>query len=74
VVAGVVHTLVLERGVPHEQIIAAAQKYSADLIMMGATGRSGLVRDLLGSTPRRVLRDRPCSLLTVRQQDVVDDD
>jgi len=53
----VVHTLVLERGVPHEQIIAAAQKYSADLIVMGATGRSGLVRDLLGSTPRRVLRD-----------------
>ena len=69
---GVVHTLVLERGVPHEQIIAVAQKHSADLIVMGATGRSGLLSVLLGSTTRRVLRNLPCSLLTVRQQDVLD--
>lgn len=68
------YTQALERGVPHEQIIAAAKKYSADLIVMGATGRSGLLRVLLGSTTRRVLRNLPCSLLTVRQQDVVDDE
>lgn len=69
---GVAHTQVLERGVPHEQIIAAAKKNSADLIVMGATGRSGLLRVLLGSTTRRVLRNLPCSLLAVRQQDVLD--
>lgn len=69
---GVAHTLVLERGAPHEQIIAVAQKHSADLIVMGATGRSGLLGVLLGSTTRRVLRSLPCSLLTVRQQDVVE--
>jgi nucleotide-binding universal stress UspA family protein len=69
---GVAHTLVLERGVPHEQIIAVAQKHAADLIVMGATGRSGLLGVLLGSTTRRVLRSLPCSLLTVRQQDVAD--
>jgi nucleotide-binding universal stress UspA family protein len=69
---GVAHTLVLERGEPHEQIIAVAQKHSADLIVMGATGRSGLIEVLLGSTTRRVLRNLPCSLLTVRQQDVGD--
>jgi len=70
----VTHTLALERGVPHEQIIAVAKKYAADLIVMGATGRSGLMRVLLGSTTRRVLRNLPCSLLTVRQQDVTDDE
>lgn len=68
----VAHTLVLERGAPHEQIIAVAQEHSADLIVMGATGRSGLLSVLLGSTTRRVLRSLPCSLLTVRQQDLVE--
>lgn len=67
---GVSHTLELERGVPHEKILTAARKYAADLIVMGATGRSGLVRVLLGSTTRRVLRDLPCSMLTVREQDL----
>jgi len=69
---GVPHTLVLERGEPHDQIIATAKKHSADLIVMGATGRSGLLSVLLGSTTRRVLRSLPCSLLTVRQQDLAD--
>ena len=71
---GVAHTLVLERGEPHERIIAIAKKHSADLIVMGATGRSGLLSVLLGSTTRRVLRNLPSSLLTVRQQDLAEED
>lgn len=63
---GVPHTLELERGEPHDQIIAMAKKHSADLIVRGANGRSGLLGVLLGSTTRRVLRNLPCSLLTVR--------
>ena len=60
-------------GVPHEQIVAAAKEYSVDLIIMGATGRTGLVQVLLGSTTRRLLRDLPCSLLTVKQEDVLEE-
>ncbi len=60
-------------GAPHDQIIAAAKEHQADLIVMGATGRTGLVRVLLGSTARRVLRDLPCSLLTVKQEDVIEE-
>lgn len=71
---GVDYTLEVVRGVAHEKIIAAARRDAADLIVMGATGRSGLVRVLLGSTTRRVLRDLPCSLLTVREQNVVEED
>jgi len=70
---GVAHTLELERGIPHEQIIAVARKHSADLIVMGATGRSGLLGVLLGSTTRRLLRNLPCSLLTLKQSDLADD-
>lgn len=60
-------------GAPHQQIAAAAKDHQADLIVMGATGRSGLVRVLLGSTTRRILEELPCSLLTVKQDDVVDE-
>lgn len=61
----------IRAGVPHEQIAAAAREHEAGLLIMGATGRTGLLRLLLGSTTRRVLRELPCSLLIVKQQDVV---
>lgn len=55
-------------GKPDEQIVAAAQEHQADLLVMGATGRTGLVRVLLGSVTRRVLRQLPCSLLLVKDR------
>jgi nucleotide-binding universal stress UspA family protein len=54
-------------GVPQEEIAAAAKELGSDLIIMGATGRTGLVQVLLGSTTRRLMRVMPCSLLTVKQ-------
>jgi universal stress protein E len=60
-------------GVPHEQIVAAAKELGSDLIVVGATGRTGLVQVLLGSTTRRLLRGLPCSLLTVKQDDVLEE-
>jgi nucleotide-binding universal stress UspA family protein len=56
-------------GVPHEEIVKAALKHGADLVVMGSHGRSGLTRVLLGSVTRRVLHELPCSLLTVKQED-----
>lgn len=63
----------LRHGVPHEQIAAAARDRGADLLAMGATGRTGVVRVLLGSVTRRVLRQLPCSLLLVKDQSVFED-
>jgi hypothetical protein len=40
------------------------------VLVMGATGRTGLARVLLGSVTRRVLRDLPCSLLSVKDEEV----
>lgn len=56
----------IRAGDPSAEIVAAAQKHQADLIVMGATGRSGVRRLLMGSVVRHVLRQLPCSLLTVR--------
>lgn len=51
-----------------EVIIAAAEQYTADLIVMGTHGRSGLSQMLLGSVAEAIIRRAPCSVLTVRPE------
>ena len=60
-------------GAPHEEIIASAKANAADLIVMGSTGRTGLARILIGSVTRRVIQQLPCSLLTVKQQNLLEE-
>lgn len=63
----------VRQGAPDQQIITAAREHQAELIVMGATGRTGVSRVLLGSVTRRVLQQLPCSLLAVKQEDVVEE-
>ena len=58
----------LRQGEPRTEIVAAARAHHADVIVMGATGRSGVRRLLLGSVTRHVLRQLPCALLAVKNQ------
>jgi universal stress protein A len=55
-------------GVPHQEIVAAAEREKADLIVLGSHGRHGLVL-LLGSTANSVLHDANCDVMAVRLQD-----
>jgi nucleotide-binding universal stress UspA family protein len=50
---------------PAFAITSEAGRMPADLIVMGARGRSGLRRALLGSVAAKVLRTAPCPVLTV---------
>jgi nucleotide-binding universal stress UspA family protein len=59
-------------GAAHQAIAAAAFEHQADLIVMGSTGRTGIIRLLMGSVTRRLLRQLPCSLLVVKDEDVVE--
>lgn len=61
----------VRHGVPHEEIASAVRDSRADLLVLGATGRTRLVRALVGGVTRRILRDLPCSLLTVKEEDAV---
>jgi universal stress protein A len=54
------------RGDPTAEICQAAARESADLIIMGSHGRSGLAHVLLGSVAERVVRHAPCPVLVVR--------
>ena len=48
------------------EIIQVAREESADLIVMGTHGRTGIDHLILGSTAERVVRKSPCPVLTVR--------
>jgi nucleotide-binding universal stress UspA family protein len=64
--AGVRATPLLLDGAPHEQLLRAARRQHADLIVIGTHGRTGLSKVLLGSVAERVVRLAPCPVLTVR--------
>ena len=52
-------------GLAARQIVASARRQSADLIVIGTHGRTGLSHVLLGSVAEGVVRRAPCRVLTV---------
>jgi nucleotide-binding universal stress UspA family protein len=64
--AGAAAATLLIEGVPAEQIIRAAQRKRADLIVMGTHGRTGLPKFFMGSVAGRVIPMASCPVLTVR--------
>jgi len=55
-------------GDPVEQILKASKEHDCDLIVMGTHGHS-VIKDMLGTTARRVTRQSTIPVLTVRLQD-----
>jgi nucleotide-binding universal stress UspA family protein len=53
-------------GNPAEEIMKAASKQQADLIVMGAKGLGAIARFLIGSVSTRVVQHADCSVLVVR--------
>ena len=57
---------VVREGPSTRTILAAAEEFGADLIVMGTHGRTGFRRLVLGSVTEEVLRQAPCPVLTVK--------
>ena len=53
-------------GIPYDEIIKKAKDMSADLIVMGTHGRTGLDHVLFGSTAEKVVRKSPIPVMTIR--------
>jgi nucleotide-binding universal stress UspA family protein len=51
---------------PAATLVDTAEEISADLIVMGTRGLTGLRHVLLGSVAERTLREAPCPVLTVK--------
>jgi len=56
----------LPEGDPAEMILAAAQEWDADLIVIGNDSRGRLAHFLLGSTADSVIRKAKCPVIAVR--------
>jgi nucleotide-binding universal stress UspA family protein len=54
-------------GGPYVEIVRMAERIAADLIVMGAHGAAGTKPVLMGSVAEQVMRQAPCSVLTVRK-------
>jgi nucleotide-binding universal stress UspA family protein len=63
---GVSVTSEIRVGVDFSEIIDAARKCEADLIVMATHGRTGLAHALLGSVAEKVVRKAPCPVLTIK--------
>jgi len=65
--AGVrVSGLLLDWGIPSQQIVRVAKAKRAEMIVMGTHGRGALGKAFLGSVATRVVATAPCPVLTVR--------
>jgi nucleotide-binding universal stress UspA family protein len=64
-------TKIIRRGEPYKEILKAAKEAQPDLLVMGSQGRTGLSRLLMGSTTERVVREMPCSVITLKQEHVI---
>ena len=58
----------ISTGDVRDDILEAAERVKADLIVIGTHGRRGMSRAILGSTAEAVVRTAPCPVLTVRTQ------
>lgn len=56
----------LDEGRPADQILEAADSVGADLILVGATGRSAIERVLLGGVADAIVRGASCPVMTCR--------
>lgn len=63
-------TLAVRIGAVDAVAIRYAEEHHVDLLVVGATGRTGLSRLLLGSTAERVIRHAHCTVLVARTSPV----
>lgn len=54
------------KGAPHAEIVRAAKRYRADLIVLGTHGRTGISKLLMGSVAAKVIALASCPVMTVR--------
>jgi len=64
----VIWTKTVRQGGAPQEILNYVREWSADLLIMGSVGRTGLSRILLGSVAGKVLREMPCSVITVKSE------
>jgi len=61
----------IPKGNPPEEILSTISRKMIDLLIMGTAGRTGINRVLMGSVTEKVVREVPCSFLTLKSEDAI---
>lgn len=61
----------LPQGNPTDEILNAISTNSIDLLVMGTAGRTGINRLILGNVTEKVIREVPCSFMTLKSEDAL---
>jgi universal stress protein E len=61
----------VRKGNPSEEILNTISEKMIDLLVMGTTGKTGLSRWMMGSVTEKVVREVPCSFITLKSEDVI---
>jgi len=56
---------------PHEEILKVVSETQSDLLVMGSVGRKGLARFFMGGVERKVAREMPCSIVTLKSEHAI---
>jgi len=56
----------VKAGVPYEEILNEQRRKKADLIVIASHGRTGILKNLIGSVAERVVRGAACPVLIAR--------
>ncbi|MFH1060876.1 MAG: universal stress protein [Pseudomonadota bacterium] len=64
--AGVAVETLVREGDPVREVINLVKESSADLLVVGSTGLSGLAEAFFGSVAAKAVRRAPCSVMVVR--------
>ncbi|OZV68088.1 universal stress protein [Winogradskyella aurantia] len=60
-----------KKGNPAQEILNTIKANKIDLLVMGTNGRTGINRMIMGSVTEKVIREVPCSFLTLKSEDVI---
>ncbi len=61
----------IRQGDPSGEILKAIPENDIDLLVMGTAGKTGLSRLVIGSVTEKVIREVPCSFITIKSTDVI---
>ena len=59
-------------GTPSVEILDAIKRHDIDLLIMGTSGKTGINRFIMGSVTTKVIREVPCSFITLKSEDIID--
>lgn len=56
---------------PAKEILGAISRHNSDILIMGTTGKTGLSRLIMGRVTEKVIREVPCSFITLKSKDII---